>query len=160
MSSMRARNLLFWAIVLLTYIISPHGELYLLEKCATCLTQYDALQCLASVAAEREAEMSIEATEKKCEYIVIIYDVLDAEIARSSSDDVMSVYIDFNVDAVEIICVSIQTSIHRLQRIHNCHHSKSHAYISLLYIYYINSRFNTKYCQETNLSLEIKYFYH
>ena len=79
------------------------------------MTQYDALQCLASVAAEREAEMSIEATEKECEYIVIIYDVLDAEIARSSSDDVMSVYIDFNVDAMEIICVSIQTSIHRLQ---------------------------------------------
>ena len=26
----------------------------------------------------------------------------------------MSVYIDFNVDAMEIICVSIQTSIHRL----------------------------------------------
>ena len=118
------------------------------------MTQYDALQCLASVAAEREAEMSIEATEKKCEYIVIIYDVLDAEIARSSSDDVMSVYIDFNVDAMEIICVSIQTSIHRLQRIHNCHHSKSHAYISLLYIYYINSRFQTNYCQETNLCLE------
>ena len=29
-------NLLFWAIVLLTYIISPHGEVYLLEKCAMC----------------------------------------------------------------------------------------------------------------------------
>ena len=85
--------------VLLTYIISPHGELYLLEKCATCLTQYDALQCLASVAAEREAEMSIEATEKKCEYIVIICDVFWT-VLRARSSDVMSVYIHFDGDAL------------------------------------------------------------
>ena len=50
--------------VLLTYIISPHGEVYLLEKCCSMFTQYDALHCVASAAAEKEAEMSIEATEK------------------------------------------------------------------------------------------------
>ena len=49
--------------VLLTYIISPHGEVYLLEKCYV-FAQYDALHYLASAAAEKEAEMSIEATEK------------------------------------------------------------------------------------------------
>ena len=38
-------NLLFWAIVLLTYIISPHGEVYLLENCVMLFTQYDALHC-------------------------------------------------------------------------------------------------------------------
>ena len=34
---------------------------------------------------------------------------------RARSSDVMSVYIDFDGDAMEIICISIQTSIHRLQ---------------------------------------------
>ena len=56
------------------YNFSPWRSIPFREMCYV-LTQYDALHCLPYAAAEREAEMSIEATEKKCEYIVIICDV-------------------------------------------------------------------------------------
>ena len=68
-------NLLFWAIVLLTYIISPHGEVYLLENCVICCS-LNMMLCIALASLSCwccEGSWDVNWSYwKKCEYIVII----------------------------------------------------------------------------------------
>ena len=107
-------NLLFWAIVLLTYIISPHGEVYLLEKCCYVFAQYDALHYLVSAPLLRgKLRCQLKLLKKVWIYSNNLWCVLDGAESTQQRRHV-SLYTFRWWCLVEIICISIQTSIHRL----------------------------------------------
>ena len=99
-------NLLFWAIVLLTYIISPHGEVYLLENCVMLFTQYDALHCFGLfelLMLRRKLRCQLKLLKKVWIYsnnnLVWCLFLWTLSLLTCSRSDVMSVYIDFRAMA-------------------------------------------------------------